>query len=225
MIEPYLNRLASQFKDSSNLKELLTSHLLEYDSNSISLDDVLQNRGLETAIGVQLDGIGELVDFKRPFASSDVLGAFGFDLDNTSLGFTDLNDPTLGGNFVTLGQTEQPIGDDLYRILLKAKIQSNKTKMTAEDVIKTLSFALDNANVVYTVPVNTQPNYSLGKILNTFEIQVVLPLIPVMIGIEKNYFNVMYNPNPFGFAGDNETLGFGDLTDTSLGGNFATFVN
>ena len=84
MIQPYLDRLAFQFKDSENLKELLTSHLVEYDSNSVSLDQILNERYLDTAQGVQLDGLGETVGLSRPFASTDILGAFGFLSDDTS---------------------------------------------------------------------------------------------------------------------------------------------
>jgi Protein of unknown function (DUF2612) len=224
MIEQYLKRLAFQFSDSEKLKGLLTAHLLDYDSISLSLEELLSDRYLDTAQGIQLDGIGEIVGLKRPSASTDVIGAFGFDGDETSQGFGSLNDIDIGGNFVSLGSTAQLIGDDLYRILIKVKIQVNKTAMTNEDVIAMISFALDGASVRYILAENTKPTYEIGRILTSFEILVILPLIPVLIGIDEANYKTMHNDTPFGFADDPSAFGFGSLTDSNVGGNFATLI-
>ena len=224
MIQIYLDRLASQFSDSENLKEMLAAHLEDFDSISLSLDELLSDRYLDTAQGVQLDGIGEIVGLARPSATTDTVGAFGFDGDDTSQGFGTLLDSDIGGNFVSLGSTAQPIGDDLYRILIKVKIQANKTAMTNEDVISMISFALDGAEVRYILPSNTNPSYEIGRLLTSFEILVILPLIPVLIGIDEADYKTMYNDTPFGFADDPSALGFGSLTDSEVGGNFATLI-
>lgn len=224
MIEKYLDRLAFQFKDSKSLKGLLTAHLLDFDSISVSLDEVLSDRYLDTAQGVQLDGIGEIVGLERPSAGTDVIGAFGFFTDETSQGFGTLDDSDIGGNFISLGSTSQLIGDELYRILIKVKIQANKTSMTNEDVINMISFALGNVSVRYILPVTTKPSYEIGRILTSFEILVILPLIPVLIGIDEADYKTMYNDTPFGFADDESALGFGSLTDSNVGGNFATLI-
>ena len=224
MIQIYLDKLAFQFSDSENLKGMLTAHLEDFDSISLSLDDLLSDRYLNTAQGVQLDGLGEIVGFPRPSASTDIIGAFGFIGDDTSQGFGSLVDDGIGGNFTSLGSTAQPIGDDLYRTLIKVKIQANKTAMTNEDVITMISFALDGALVRYMLPVNTKPTYEIGRILTAFEILVILPLIPVLIGIDEADYKTMHNDTPFGFVDDPSALGFGSLTDTEVGGNFATLI-
>lgn len=224
MIEQYLQRLAFQFSDSENLKGMLTAHLEDFDSISLSYDELLSDRYLDTAQGVQLDGIGEIVGLARPSASTDVIGAFGFLTDETSQGFGTLDDIDVGGNFISLGSTAQPIGDDLYRTLIKVKIQVNKTSMTNEDVIEMISFALDGASIRYSLPMNTKPSYEIGRLLTTFEVLVILPLIPVLIGIDQAEYKTMHNETPFGFDGDDSALGFGTLSDTEIGGNFATLI-
>ena len=224
MIERYLNRLAFQFKDSTNLKEMLSAHLTDFDSISLSYDELLSDRNLDTSQGVQLDGIGEIVGLARPSSTTDTIGAFGFNGDNTSQGFGTLLDSDVGGNFVSLDATAQPIGDDLYRTLIKVKIQANKTAMTNEDVIEMISFALDGASVRYILPTTTKPSYEIGRILTSFEILIILPLIPVLIGIDEADYKTMYNDTPFGFADDPSALGFGSLTDIEVGGNFATLI-
>jgi hypothetical protein len=224
MIEQYLQRLAFQFSDSANLKGILTAHLTDFDSISLSYDELLSDRYLDTAQGLQLDGIGEIVGLIRPSASTDIIGAFGFVGDDTAQGFGTLTNADIGGNFISLGSTAQLIGDDLYRILIKVKIQANKTAMTNEDVIEIISFALDGALVRYILAANTKPTYEIGRILTTFEILVILPLIPVMIGIDQADYKTMHNNTPFGFDGDDSALGFGTLSDSEIGGNFATLI-
>jgi hypothetical protein len=224
MIQKYLDRLAFQFSDSENLKGMLTSHLLDYKSLDLTYDDLLSNRYLDTSRGIQLDGIGEIVGLARPSASIDIIGAFGFLSDETSQGFGTLDAIDVGGNFVSLGSTAQLIGDDLYRILIKVKIQANKTAMTNEDVIEMISFALDGVAVRYILPTTTNPTYEISRILTTFEILVILPLIPVIIGIDEANYKTMHNTTPFGFADDPSAFGFGSLADINVGGNFATLI-
>jgi len=224
MIEQYLDRLAFQFSDSENLKGLLSVHLLDFEDISLSLDDLLSDRYLDTAQGVQLDGIGEIVGLVRPVAPVELVGVFGFLDDPTAQGFSKLSDPDLGGNFVSLGTASQPIGDDLYRTLLRVKIKANKTAMTNEDVIDIISFAFNGILVRYILITNTKPTYEIGKILTQFEMDVILPLIPVMIGIDEADYKVMHNETPFGFSLDDTSLGFGTLADANIGGNFAKFI-
>jgi len=224
MIEHYLDRLASQFKDSENLRGMLSAHLLEYEDLDIAYEDLAEDRYLDTAQGVQLDGIGEIVGLPRPVAPIDLVGVFGFIDDETAQGFGTLANSDTGGNFVSLGTATQPIGDDLYRTLLRVKIQVNKTAMTNEDVISIISFAFGGILVRYILITNTKPTYEIGKILTQFEIDVILPLIPVMIGIDSADYKVMHNETPFGFSGDDTSLGFGTLADSNVGGNFAKFI-
>jgi len=246
MIEQYLDRLAFQFADSDNLKGLLTAHLLDYEDLDISLDDLAIYRYLDTAKGVQLDGIGEIVGLERPVKPIDLIGAFGFVDDDTSQGFGTLINTDIGGNFVSLNSLAQPIGNELYRTLLRVKIKVNQTAMTNEDVIDIISFAFGDILVRYILFINTKPTYEIGKILTQFEIDVILPLIPVMIGIDEADYKLMHNETPFGFFGDETALGFGSIggllpsstllpsttllpsstssTNSSIGGNFATLI-
>lgn len=67
-----LARLAFQFSDSANFIAFASAFLAEtdelYDSNVILLED----RNLDDAEGVQLDGIGQIVGIDRPVGYSDV---------------------------------------------------------------------------------------------------------------------------------------------------------
>jgi len=83
--EKGISRLAYQFTDSEKLKGFLTAFLTEYEELHTSGLVLLNDRYIDTAYGVQLDGIGEIVGEPRFLAALDEVGAFGF-LDGTFVG-------------------------------------------------------------------------------------------------------------------------------------------
>ncbi len=223
IIDKAINRLAYQFSDSEKFKGFLTAFLQEYEELNISGLQLLNERYLDTAIGVQLDGIGEIVGLPRPKRDVDVAGVFGFLDDPTALGFGDLNDVTLGGNWWDGISPAVPIGDDLYRLLLRAKIIKNQTAMTVDDTLRLISFTFGGVLVQYSVPMFLTPKYYINKILTPFE-ESLIPDLPILIGL----VDVVYQTNPetdaFGFDGDPTAIGFGDATDPLIGGNFAKLI-
>ena len=219
-----LARLAYQFKSSIKFQEFITAFLQELQDLDISGLQLLNERYLDTAIGVQLDGIGEIVGLPRPEKDIEVVGLFGFLTDPTSLGFGDLNDPSFGGIFWNGVTPTVLIGDDQYRLLLRAKIIENQTAMTVDDTLRLISFTFGNAEVRYFLLENLKPRYDIGKLLNVFE-KSLLEDLPVLIGIDVVEYKTMYDgENTFSFFEDPQGLGFGDINDTDIGGNFAAII-
>lgn len=64
-------RLAYQFKGSEKFEGFIESFLLQLDELYNSGLQLLNERDLDTAIGLQLDGIGDIVGIKRPQGQSD----------------------------------------------------------------------------------------------------------------------------------------------------------
>lgn len=60
-----LSRLPEQFKDSENFKHLLQIFLEEIQEIEDTLQDILLQKNIDNAEGVQLDGIGEHLGRKR----------------------------------------------------------------------------------------------------------------------------------------------------------------
>lgn len=216
-----LDRLATQFKVSENIKTLLTS--LSDDETESTLDDLLNNRLLDSAVGKQLDGLGKILGLNRPFLSVDVQGVFGFLTDPTSLAFGDINNLDLGGNFVDYTATRQLANDDTYRKLLKAKTIINSSSMTAEETIRTISVMFDNAKVRYALTTNLSPTYTIEKVLTAFEIGL-LEILPKLLGIDNVTYIAIDEVEQFGFLGDDDSLGFTDIYDNVQGGNFAIIL-
>lgn len=64
-------RLLEQFKDKPNVMALLKGWMKGVQTTEDSLFDLLNNRSIQTAIGVQLDNIGKLVGAKRKGRSDE----------------------------------------------------------------------------------------------------------------------------------------------------------
>ena len=218
-----LSRLAYQFENSTKLRGFLDAFLQQYNDLQTSELQLLNERYLNVAIGVQLDGIGEIVGLPRPEKDIDVVGAFGFLDDTTALGFGTLTDPTIGGNFIRLGDTKTLIDDTLYRLLIRAKIIKNQTAMTVDDTLRLISFTFSGVKVRYFLSENLKPRYDIGKFLDAFEADLVNDF-PVLIGIDEVEYHSYSETTPFGFDGDPDVLGFGTLTDPDIGGNFSTIL-
>jgi len=218
-----LSRLAYQFEASEKFRGFIESFLQQYQDLKTSDLQLLNERYLNTAVGVQLDGIGEIVGLSRPTVATAAAGIFGFIDDPTALGFGDINDSDIGGNFLGEGATESLIGDDLYHLLIRAKIMKNQTAMTVDDTLRLISFTFGGIRVRYFPNDFLIPRYDIGRALTSFEAGL-LSGFPVLIGIDHVVYHSYDENIPFGFEDDGEAFGFGDLNDTTLGGNFAQII-
>lgn len=218
-----LKRLAYQFKDSEKLKSLISVQLEEFQTLDNTFNDLLDNRLIDTAIGAQLDGIGEILGLPRPLLPVDVIGAFGFFGDSTSKSFGTLSDPALGGYFADFASTRQTANDEAYRKLLRAKAVINRTSMTVEETLEMVSLMFDGARVRYTLPTNLSPVYTIEKVLDASEIGLI-GLLPKLIGLDDVSYISTPTFDAFGFEGDPTAKGFTDINNLELGGNLASIV-
>ena len=66
-----IDRLSFQFKTSENLINFLKAFLAESDELYDSEQELLTDRNLDTAVGAQLDGLGQIVGIIRPSGETD----------------------------------------------------------------------------------------------------------------------------------------------------------
>jgi len=217
-----LKRLAYQFIDSIKFNAFLTAFLDEFTELDISGLQLLDERYLDTAVGVQLDGIGSIVGIGRPTVFSDVADCFGFLGDSTSKGFTDPATPSLGGRFLSKGENETLATDTFYRLMIRAKIIENITTMTVEDTLTLISFIF-TATVRYILRDNLDPVYVIGRLLTQYEGSLIRDL-PILIGLDSVEYQMHSDTSVFGFFGDPGADGFSDATAPTLGGNFAAII-
>lgn len=226
-------RYTEQFKD----KEVFDKYVQLLLAENIELQEVyrqlMQERSIDTAVGAQLDLIGEIVGQPRELIDTALLEYFAFDGYPDAQSYGDLNDTSVGGFYYSLGDPlvgNTLLNDEQYRLFIKAKIIKNNTNVTPNQMLKFISFVFGvNVN---NIVAEGQAEFTLliGKELNSFERALLAYVsyaqgypsrfIPKPIGVRVNYgqFN---QDNFFGFQGAPNAKGYGDLSNLSLGGKFA----
>lgn len=190
-----------------------------------TLRQLMQLRSIETAVGVNLDNIGEIVGQPRELLEADLYEYFGFQGANKAQSMGTLEDTTLGGIFYSLGT---PLGgnilldDETYRKFIKAKIFKNVTSSTPEEFITVVN-TIFNLPLSITFEGDGQAILMFGRLLTPFE-KVLLQyvsysqgfpsrLIPKTVGVRINY-GEFQSDGYFGFQGAPGAKGFGDLFGT-----------
>ena len=201
-LEEARSRITEQFKEKpifDKYLELLIGGKIELQQ---VFKDLMQKRSLNTAIGSQLDQIGEIVGQSR----------------------TLVNVQTMPAQTVVLD-------DDTYRIFIKSKIAKNITRSTPEDIMANANLIFDTTgstlqgegNAAYTLLIgrNLTPTEQalLGYVVQ--EDGYVTRLIPKPAGVRVDYGSFIPD-NYFGYQGAPNVKGYGDLDDPSVGGYYAS---
>lgn len=239
-IKDYLSearsRVTEQFKDKvifDKFVQLLISQSIDV---QLVLNDLMQNRSLDTARGVQLDIIGEIVGQPRTLLDTSLLKYFAFDGYLDAQSFGDLNNAATGGQYYSLGAQltgNTLLNDDQYRLFIKAKILKNRTNATPNDFLDFVGFVFGTKLNNVIVEGDAEFTILVGKELNSFEKALLtyesnvdgysVPFIPKPTGVKVNY-GQFPSDNFFGFNGVPGAKGYGDLNDLSVGGKYATLI-
>lgn len=149
-----------QYHESPNLTQYLHAYVEEMDDLFCAIEDVYFGRLLETAIGAQLDIIGEILQQSRNIDLGTVY--FGFQGATGADGFGTETDPLLGGLFKSgtqTGTTITPLGDEVYRRVLKCKgALLNSDDSSIEDIYSSVNILFGSVpdKLIITEPANLQ---------------------------------------------------------------------
>lgn len=201
----YTDRITSEHADKPNYMALVAAITGDFSGTRDQLLDFVALFDLDSAVGAQLDVIGEWVGIGRGVAVPISGVYFSFDIDG--LGF---DQGVWKGPFdPDTGITELP--DDIYRILIRAKIGANRWdgsmagwKAIVDQVFapETDIFVQDNGDMTMTVVVAGVPPTALFLALLT---EGYLPLKPEAIGVV--YYLVSSLPGPaFGFDSSDQYI-------------------
>lgn len=189
---------------------------------------------VDHATGDRLDKIGKIVGLARivPFVIEKV--RFGFDGDDTSLGFADAFDASVPSavfyDAFEAVYTSQVLDDEDFRFFIKAKIASNiasaymisDDRVSIQDAIQAAfdgqAFVKDNLDMSLFLYVSTAVDAARIRIVNN------LDLLPKTQGVRWRIVQIDSDVDSFGFTDDESALGFGDAFDPSIGGTFAEFI-
>lgn len=210
-----------QFKD----KPIYNKYLQMLLSGAIELQEVyrqlMQERSLNTAIGAQLDMIGNLVGQPRILANADLKSFFGYFGDWHADSFGTFYNDQVGSAWWD-GETAMTgsisLNDDLYRLLIRARIAKNVTRATPEDVMLFANFVFDTKGSTVTDEGGAAFTLLIGKELTRTEIGFLrwvydtgyyeTKLLPKPVGVDVNYGSFDYDAF-FAFQGVPNAKGYG----------------
>tara|TARA_R110000744_G_C19371770_1_gene563171 strand:+ start:40440 stop:41243 length:804 start_codon:yes stop_codon:yes gene_type:complete len=221
-LEEARSGVTEQFKNKDIFDRFLETLMDGYADIESCLQDLMQLRDLDNAIGAQLDVIGEIVGQPRLLLEADLFTYFGFQgaLGADSFGSTS---GTLGGQFYSLGDSYGGnilLNDDIYRQFIKAKIFKNSFTSTPEEFITAINQIFGTTTTFISIDQDGYAVVFFGRPLSEFERVLIgyifedddypVRLIPKTVGVKLD-FGQFDADNYFGFQGAPGARGFGDL--------------
>lgn len=204
--ESMINHLLMQFSKSVNMQIFLNALGEELDELTQALDDLQNNRWINTGSGVQLDNIGVLIDRSRNIAGSIQLEFFAFYDQPNALSFG-------VGRFRDTPATEylatSILDDETYRPVLWHKVSKDTTTGTAESTIESVKFIYNAPFVALSEMGNAKIGIGIGRELNDNDIVLARALdlfvraggvgLDFVEQIPTNYFGFVDQPGVKGF--------------------------
>ena len=184
---------------------------------------LMQERSIDTAVGAQLDIIGDIVGQPRILINTDLIPFFGYRGYPTALGYGDKEDLTVGGYYWDKTKPQAgsvTLNDEQYRVFIKAKILKNITRATPEDVINFISFVFGVEKVEISTDGNAEATILVSDDIGDFERTLLTYyseengmkryFVPKTLGVGYN-FGGFVDDNFFSFLGVEGGKGYGNL--------------
>ncbi|WP_278939090.1 DUF2612 domain-containing protein [Pseudomonas helleri] len=230
VIEDFLGEARGRYTEQFKDKKVFDKYIRLLLSGRERLQEVLrqlqQQRSIDTAVGAQLDVIGEIVGRPRGLVTSEIFKYFGFQGKENAGTFGSATDPTVGAPWYSeggaLGLSREP-SDEEYRLILKAKIIKNRTLSRPEDIISAYKFLFNSGAVYIDEFEPCKVRINIGKILSTVEKGLLFnlngagTLLPKTVGVQYSYTEFQEG-RVFATDGFPGGMGTGDLNNPAAGG-------
>lgn len=197
------------------------------------VEQIQQQRSIDTAVGAQLDVIGDIVGQPRGLIFSTIFKYFGFLGAVSGDKYGSLTDPTVGSPWYSIdgpsGISREP-SDEEYRLIIKAKIIKNRTLSRSEDVIAAYQFLFKTGKITIDQLGPASVRVGIGKILSTVERGLLFNLggtgnlLPKTAGVNYSYSEFAAD-RVFALEGFPGAVGVGDLYDPLTGGILSNIIS
>lgn len=206
-IERMRGHLIAQFGDKPIIDTLLQVVAEELNVLYSAITAVQEKRWIDTGEGVQLDGIGRIIDRNRNIdkAVSDTF--FGFDGQTGIDTFGKARFRSVGEEYLATAR----LNDDMYRRILWAKVFYDISNGTIPDILQSTRRILNTDSVSLTEINNAHFYLIIGVNLTESQLLLMkeLGLIVKGGGIGMKYI-ITFNENSyFGFKNQPNAKGFG----------------
>lgn len=204
--ERMISHLIGQFQDKPVIEAELEALGAELDALRSTFDDLRNKRWIDTGEGVQLDGIGTIVNRDRTIQDSLQLDFFGFSGQD--------NSQTFGvGRFRGINETwlaSTRLEDDDYRKILWLKVFYDSSQATGDELIHCLRVLFDAQNIILHETGNAKIIVGIGHRLTANDIRLARTLHLITLGGGIGLRAVeMFDADYFGFLGQPGAKTFG----------------
>ena len=204
--ERMISHLIGQFQDKPVIEAELEALGAELDALRSAFDDLRNKRWIDTGEGVQLDGIGTIVNRDRTIQDSLQIEFFGFSGQD--------NSQTFGvGRFRSINETwlaSTRMEDDDYRKILWLKVFYDSSQATGDELIHCLRVLFDTQNIILHEAGNAKIIVGIGRRLTANDIRLARTLHLITLGGGIGLLAVeMFDADYFGFLGQPYAKTFG----------------
>lgn len=177
---------------------------------------------LDTAVGAQLDVIGEWVGQTRIIPNVLVVLFFGFQDNPAALPYGEEGNLSVGGRFLEEGEPESGttvLADPEYRTILRAKIVRNNSFGSTADIVRSLAFIFD-APAVISDPGIMAIGVAIGRPLTLVEQAIItgLDILPRPAGVRLEWIGYYDADDYLGFDGQVGAVPFAEEGSTGPSG-------
>lgn len=203
-----ISRLLAQFSGKKNLEGLLRGVGTSINDLEEVFFDLNSKRWIDTAEGVQLDGVGTIVGRDRIISEAIEIPFFGFAHQISGRGFGQARFRRKYESW----KASTRLNDAEYRKILYAKIAKNTSNCTLDEVIHLLQIIFEEKNIIVEEIGNAKISVAIGRLLNERDIifanSTGLMARAGGVGIFRRSF---FNGQFFGFKHQKYATGFNQL--------------
>lgn len=234
----YLEEARSRVTEAFKNKPVFDHYLQLLSGYSLELQAMLKSLGeerwIDTAVGAQLDILGNIVGQDRVIIGGDLIEFFGYLGALNAKSYGTIYDPSVGGYYRgrdTAVGGNLILSDEIFRIFIKAKIMKNTTRSTPEDVIRFIKFVFPEIESVWIsssaygeadIQIFSNSLTLLEKGLITYFLAgdtFTTYFVPKTLGVKYN-FNFVTATTYLGFLGAPRVGPWGDLDNPAVGGTW-----
>jgi len=222
LVNYYVARIISQYSQGPNAQRLIALMSKQALADDI-LTQILYAFDIDSAVGVQLDIIGQYVGVSRNINPAISIPYWGFEnYSNTgnTIGFRNYaqNSNTTGvwETYHSAGLPNSALNDDQYRLVIQLQIILNSNDGTLASIQNYLNTLLpgfvsltDNQDMTLT--------YYVSNLYTTLSTEILQQFLPKPMGVGINIVILSYGSKRVLSDGNTRTTSIGDTRYTSLG--------
>lgn len=239
----YLEEARGRVTEAFKEKPVFDAYLQLISNYSAEMQSMFTSLGLErwidTAVGAQLDILGEIVGQDRVIVGGELIQFFGYLGALNAKSYGTLYDPTIGGYYRGKNQAigaDYILNDEAYRIFIRGKIIKNTTRSTPEDIIRFIRFVFPQVDRVQIekseygeadIVVFSNSLTLLERGLITYFLEgktYTTYFVPKTLGVK---YNITFVQAEFylGFYGERNTGPWGDFNNPAVGGIWSSDIS